>query len=91
MARICRSDLKKAWTALAEAQKRRPNTPETLLPLTASAEEMRKREQTTSSEPMYRIYVSNAPSNEQPDPGHVFARHQVMQAVIQAFNYGLTR
>jgi hypothetical protein len=62
--------------------------PETLLPLTASAAEMRKREQEKKSG-NYRVYISDSSSIERLEPGHVFSEHHVIGAVTQMFNYGI--
>ena len=81
-------DFRQAWKALEEAQKVQPKHPETLLPLSASAEEMRKREQIATAPPMYRVYINSDAPSERREPAHAFARHRVMEAVIQGFNYG---
>jgi tetratricopeptide (TPR) repeat protein len=82
-------DLRAAWKVLQDAQEFRAKLPETLLALSASAEQMRKREQIKTAEPMYRVYINSDYSNDKLEPGQVFAKHRVMEAIIQWFNFGL--
>lgn len=81
-------DCRAAWKALEEAQKSRPKRPETLMPLTASAEEMRKREQSKGSNRPSSVYIVHDFRDDRVDPGSVFAQHHVIKAVIRWFDYG---
>ena len=77
------SDFKKAWAALENAAQTAPKVPEKLFPLTASSEEMQRRQAMLGSAYVSRIYNG---ANDQTDPGSIFAGHPVMQGVVQWFN-----
>ncbi len=83
-------DLRATWKALDAAESVTAKAPETLLPLTASSNEMRKAGQTKGSESMYGSFIDDdSTGNPRLGAGHVFAQHQVLEAVIHWFDYGL--
>ena len=84
------ADLRETWKRLEEAQRMSAKAPESLLPLTASAEELRKQEQSKESELFHGSFMAGDSSDGmRQGPGHALSQHHVLEAVIQWFNYGL--